>query len=80
MLDVDGEDFPQIAEEIASNLVASGQLPAQHMDAVLRVLLKKHKHTHDATLWEKVKQSALDPGWSDVHVVVTNQLYGNGVM
>ena len=61
-MDVDGEDFPQIAQEITTNLVSSGQLPPEHTDAVLRVLLKKHKHTHDETLWEKVKHSALGPG------------------
>ena len=62
VLDVDGEDFPYIAQEITSNLVLSGQLPPEHTDAVLKVLLKKHKHTHDITLWEKMKQSALGPG------------------
>ena len=62
MLDVEGENFPEIAQEITSNLVLSGKLPPEHTDAVLKVLLKKHKHTHDVTLWEKMKQSALDPG------------------
>ena len=62
LLDVDGDDFPHIAQEIVNNLVLHGQLPPEHTDAVLRVLLKKHKHTHDVTLWEKMKQSALGPG------------------
>lgn len=62
LLDVDGEDFPYIAQDITSNLVLSGQLPPEHTEAVLKVLLKKHKHTHDKTLWEKMKQSALGPG------------------
>ena len=64
LLDVEGENFPQIASKITSHLVLSGQLPREHTDSMLRVLLKKHKHTHDITLWEKMKQSALDPGES----------------
>ena len=62
ILDVDGDDFPALAQEITSELVLSGQLPPEHTDAVLRVLLKKHKHTHDESLWERMKHSALNPG------------------
>ena len=70
LLDVEGDDFPHIAQEITNNLLLSGQLPLEHTDAMLRVLLKKHKHTHDVTLWEKMKQSALDPGEWHRHSIV----------
>ena len=62
LLNVEGEDFPSIAQEITRQLVLSGQLPPEHTESLLKVLLKKHKHTHDVTLWEKMKQSALGPG------------------
>ena len=65
MLDVEGEDFPTIAKKIANNLVRSGQLPSDRVELILRVLCKKHKHQHEVTLWEKLKNAATDPGgWS----------------
>ena len=62
LLDVEGEDFPSIAEDIVEALITSGQLPPEQREPVLRILLKKHKHSNDITLWEKLKKSAVDPG------------------
>ena len=62
LLDVEGEDFPSIAEEIVEALITSDQLPREQKEPVLRILLKKHKHSNDITLWEKLKKSAVDPG------------------
>lgn len=64
LLDVEGEDFPSIVQEVTRHLVISGQLPPEHTDSFLKVLLKRHKHTHDVTLWDRMKQSALGPGES----------------
>ena len=61
LLDLQGEDFPTIANEIVDTLISSGQLPHKQREPVLRILLKKHKHSNDITLWEKLKQSAVDP-------------------
>ena len=47
------------------NLVFSGQLEPELIEPVLRVLCKKHKHQIDVTLWEKLKNSALNPGELD---------------
>ena len=62
LLDLQGDDFPTIAMEIVDTLISSGQLPRDQKEPVLRILLKKHKHSNDITLWEKLKQSAVDPG------------------
>ncbi len=62
MLDVKGEDFPTIANEIVETLLSSGQLPWKQRESVLKILLKKHKHSNDITLWDKLKQSAVHPG------------------
>ncbi len=62
MLDVEGEDFPTIANQIVEKLISSNQLDQTQRESVLRILLKKHKHSNDITLWEKLKKSATDPG------------------
>ena len=62
LLDAKGEQFPEIAEDIVETLVSSGQLPVSSKEPVLKILLKKHKHTHENTLWDKLRQSAMDPG------------------
>ena len=67
LVDVEGEDFPSIAQEVTRHLVISGQLPPEHTDSMLKVLLKRHKHTNDVTLWDRMKQSALGPGESASH-------------
>ncbi len=61
MLDVEGEDFPTISDEIVDTLISSGQLPRDQRESVLKILLKKHKH-HDHTLWDRLKMSAVNPG------------------
>ena len=62
MLDVEGEDFATIAQKIANNLVALGQLPSDCVEPLLQVLSKKHKHQHDVTLWKQLKTSASHQG------------------
>ena len=62
LLDVGGDDFPTIANEIVSSLVLGDMIPQKAADSVLKILLRKHKHRSDATLWDRLKQSALDPG------------------
>ena len=55
---MEGDDFPTIAREIVGYLVRSGQLPVDSVEPVLRILLKKHKHNIEITLWEKLQHSA----------------------
>ena len=58
LLDVEGDDYPAIAQEIVDYLVRSGQLPEESTELVRRILLKKHKHNIEITLWEKLQNSA----------------------
>ncbi len=58
LLDLEGETFPAIVDQIVSGLAVSGALPAGCCDQVRMLLLKKHRHSHDTSLWEKIKNSA----------------------
>ena len=65
LLDVKGSCFLAIVDEIVANVVESGGLAAECADQVRMLLLKKHKHTNDTTLWEKIKNSATGEGDSN---------------
>lgn len=58
LLDVKGEDFPTIVQEIVKELVAQGMLPPERVEPVTQVLYKRHKHASRVTLWEKLKKAA----------------------
>lgn len=60
LLDLEGETFPAIVDQIVSGLAVSGALPAGCCDQVRMLLLKKHRHSHDTSLWEKIKTSAAE--------------------
>lgn len=65
LLDLEGEAFPSIVDSIVLNLVKSHLLPVEASAQVRTLLLMKHKHTSEATLWEKIKNSATgEEKWS----------------
>ena len=43
MFDVEGNNFPVIADKIVDELIASGQLPPDKDDYILQALYKRHK-------------------------------------
>ena len=55
LLDVNGEDFPSIVDQILDSLVMSNLLLMKSVDQLRTLLLKKHKHTNDSTLWGQTK-------------------------
>lgn len=59
LLDLEGDTFPNVVDQLVASLVLHGSLPVQCAEQVRTLLHKKHKHTsHDASLWEKIKNSA----------------------
>jgi hypothetical protein len=58
LLDVEGDNFPAIVDKIVENLVENDYLPQDKVDFVLQALYKKHKHQHQVTLWDDLKQAA----------------------
>ncbi len=63
MLDLNGDDFPTIVDEIVDHLMESRVLHKECSSKVRTLLLKKHRHsTEDTTIWEKLKHSATG-GW-----------------
>lgn len=59
LLDLEGDTFPEVVDQLVSHLVGSGSLPVTCAEQVRMLLQKKHKHSSsDRTLWEKIKNSA----------------------
>ena len=59
LLDVKGDSFPAVVDEIVVSLVKSGHLPMECASPVETLLHKKHHHaTGDTTIWDRIKSSA----------------------
>ena len=58
LLDCEGLTFVEIVDDIMSGLVSSCCLPTESAQQVRTLLLTKHKHTNDTSLWEKLIHSA----------------------
>ena len=55
MLDVKASTFPNLAEVIVERLVERDLLTEKRSEQVKTLLLKKHKHNDDTSLWDKIR-------------------------
>lgn len=47
LLDLEERDLPSIAARVVDKMIACDQIPADQREAVIRVLLLRHKHIRE---------------------------------